>query len=111
MKRRITWLGRGGIVALGVGAVISTATVANADTTAASTPLLRFTRSATDLSPAVRLAATAGIDPAGVYLDGEGHVNVAVTSQAAADKVRKGGGIPRLVVHSVADLKQKEATL
>jgi streptogrisin D len=74
-------------------------------------PLMAFTTSMTDTSAATRLAAEAGSNSAGVYLDRAGHVNVAVTSRTAADKIRRGGGIPHLVTRNAADLARATAAL
>jgi streptogrisin D len=87
------------------------AVVAPGPANAAASSLMVFTPSMTDTSPATRLAAEVGADSVGVYLDRDGHVNVAVTTEAAANVVRARGGIPRMATRNAAELNRATAAL
>jgi streptogrisin D len=80
----------------------------------AALALLAGPAQAAEMSPkgAQALAEALGAKSAGAYFDASRDAMVvAVTDQAAAQKVRAAGGIARVVEHSAAELKRVDATI
>jgi len=60
---------------------------------------------------AAKLAAKLGSRSAGIYVNSQGQVTVAVTTASAAKAVRAAGGVAQIVTHSAANLNRATAAL
>jgi streptogrisin D len=98
-----------GVLAAAVAGTVGAAIVVVPSFAQASTGPRALT--AADAAAVATLADGLGSAAAGSYLDRSGAMVVAVTTQAAAAKVRAAGATPRLVKHSMATLLSAKATI
>jgi len=98
--------------ALGLAAGVLTGAPAADAVTVAPAPTSSTGSLSQEVGSATALADRLGAKAAGAYLDQDtGQMVVNVTDQAGARAVRKAGVVPRMVDHSMADLRRARAAL
>ncbi|MFI9821375.1 S1 family peptidase [Streptomyces sp. NPDC052013] len=108
--RRVTRLAAvGGIL---LGCTMVTRAVASGPPAADAVPFAAATEEATSAGPGARLVSRLGTDrTAGSWIGADGRTVVAVTDEEAAREVRRAGAEPKMVRHSMSDLKSATQTL
>ncbi|MCT7353479.1 S1 family peptidase [Streptomyces sp. 15-116A] len=108
--RRVTRLAAvGGIL---LGCTMVTRAVASEPPAADAVPFAAATEEARDAGPGARLVSRLGSDrTAGSWIAADGRTVVAVTDEEAAREVQRAGAEPKMVRHSMSELKSATRTL